>query len=169
MARADEYLPTRAKIGKDEAGGKADQYGKFLVDEVMPFVNKTYRTKTGPAETGLCGSSFGGIATLHLGITRRDVFGKLAVVSPSLWWDQKMMLTHVADLKSKPWRRMWLDIGTMEGLSHLDTRKLRDVMVEKGWKQPADLAYYEDIGAEHSEVAWARRFPLMLEYLFPAK
>ncbi|MBS1708930.1 MAG: alpha/beta hydrolase [Armatimonadetes bacterium] len=169
VARGDEYLPTRAKMGKEEAGGKADLYTKFVVDEVMPFVNKTYRTKTGPGDTGLCGSSFGGVVTFHMGMARPDVFGKLAVVSPSLWWDGKVMVKRAEALTKKPWQRMWLDIGTREGNANLDTRKLRDIMLAKGWKQPRDFTYYEDVDAQHNEVAWAGRFPSILQYLFPAR
>ncbi|RYG49092.1 alpha/beta hydrolase, partial [bacterium] len=62
-ARGDEYLPTRK-----EYGGKADLYGRFLLEEVMPFVDKTYRTKKGPRETALVGSSFGGVITAYLGL-----------------------------------------------------------------------------------------------------
>lgn len=166
MARGDEYLPTRSKVGKTEMGGKADKYSAFLTDTVMPFVNKTYRTLTGPANTGLCGSSLGGIITLYMGMTKPGVFGKLAVVSPSLWWDEKLMVKRVGALKKKPWQKMWLDCGTREGNAYLDARELAKVMSGKGWKQPSDFVYYEDIGAQHNEAAWARRFPLMLEYLF---
>jgi len=168
-ARGDEYLPTRARLGKEDVGGKADQYTKFVTDELMPFVAKNYRVKTGPDDTGLCGSSFGGIVTLHMGLTRPEVFGKLAVLSPSLWWDQKVMVKRVEALRSRPWRRLWLDVGTLEIGASTDTRALRDVMAAKGWKQPSDFTYYEEIGSAHNETAWAKRFPLVLQYLFPAK
>jgi len=169
IARGDEYLPTRAKMGREEAGGKADLYTKFVVGEVMPFVNKTYRTKTGPTNTALCGSSFGGVVTLHMGLTRPDVFGSLAVVSPSLWWDSQLMTKRVEALKTRPWRKLWFDMGTLEGTGAVEARRLRDVMAAKGWKQPRDFTYYEDIGSQHNEVAWAKRFPLILQYLFPAR
>ena len=79
--RIHEYTPTTdPKLG----GGKADLYGKMLVEEVKPFIEKTYRTLPGPENTGMGGSSLGGLVTLHLGIQYPQVFGKLAVLSPSV-------------------------------------------------------------------------------------
>ena len=49
----------------------------MLVEEVKPFIEKTYRTLPGPENTGMGGSSLGGLVTLHLGIQYPQVFGKL--------------------------------------------------------------------------------------------
>jgi len=112
MARGDEYLPTRRSMRGTELGGKADAYGKFITDELMPIIDRTYRTKKGPQDTGLCGSSFGGVVTMHLGLMRPEAFGKLAVVSPSVWWDDKVIVKNALALKKKPNQRIWLDMGT---------------------------------------------------------
>ncbi len=167
VERANEFLPTRARMGSQEAGGKADLYGKFITDELMPFVNKTYRTKTGPANTGLAGSSFGGIVTLHVGLTRPDVFGKLGVLSPSVWWDDRVMIKRVEALPKKLGSRIWMDMGTLEGPGAVtDARRLRDALTAKGWKEGVDLVYYEDGFAVHNEGAWASRIGMILLYLF---
>ncbi|MCW5937495.1 MAG: alpha/beta hydrolase [Fimbriimonadaceae bacterium] len=167
MARGDEYLPTRAKAGSAEMGGKADKYGDFLVDELKPFIDRTYRTKTGRKDTAVCGSSFGGIVTLHLLLSRAAVFGKGAVVSPSVWWDGRVMLTRVAELKKKPDTRIWVDMGALEGREAVtDARDLAQALKAKGWRENRDLVYYEDANAEHNEEAWARRFDLILLFLF---
>lgn len=167
MARADEYLPTRARAGQNEAGGKADLYGKMLTDELMPLIDKTYRTKRGPANTAICGSSFGGIVTLHLGLSRPDVFGKWGVVSPSLWWDDRVMIKRVVGLTKKPNARVWLDMGTNEGPGAVaQARELRDAMVKKGWVLGKDLVYYEDGFAVHNEGAWAGRMDTILRFFY---
>src|SRR5438270_7130098 len=71
--RIHEYTPTvDAKLG----GGKADLYGKMIVNEVKPFIEKTYRTLPGGENTAMGGSSLGGLVTLHLGIKYPNVFGK---------------------------------------------------------------------------------------------
>jgi len=170
MARADEYLPTRAKMRDSEMGGKADIYGKFLTDELMPMVDGAYRTKKGPADTGLCGSSFGGVITMHLGLTRSNVFGKLAVVSPSVWWDARVLVKNTKALPKKPNQRIWLDMGTDEApMSVSDAELLRDALLEKGWREGKDLLFYIDAGAKHNEAAWAGRMDAILLWLFPAK
>ena len=169
VARADEYLPTRYKPkGFDQPiGGKADLYGRFMVEELMPAIADIYRVKPGPENTGLCGSSLGGVLALHLGMTYPNVFGKLAVVSPSFWWDSHLMLRRVKDLPGKKALKIWLDIGTKESSDAVqDTTDVRDALMAKGWELGTDLAYFEDKGAKHNEVAWARRFPMMLSFLF---
>jgi predicted alpha/beta superfamily hydrolase len=166
--RANEYTPTRDKRFAGGVGGGADDYGRFLVEELKPFVDRTYRTKPDPDHTGLGGSSFGGLVTLHLGLQRPDVFRRLAVVSPSVWWDKRVLLRSVNGLKSKPPLRLWVDIGTKEGETAVaDARLLRDALVSKGWTVNRDLHYAEAEGAVHDEAAWARRVEPILKYLFP--
>ena len=50
----------------------------------------------------IAGSSLGGLVSLYLGLKRPDVFGKLLVVSPSLWWDNKVIIKRVKALKARP-------------------------------------------------------------------
>lgn len=170
MDRANEYLPTRFKFGDSMIGGRADDYGKMITDELKPLIDKRFRTKRDPANTALIGSSFGGIVTLHLGLTRPEVFGKLGVVSPSIWVDGRVMLERIAELKKKPSLKIWTDMGGSEGPEALaDARAFRDALLKKGWMPGKDLMYFEEPRAEHNEAAWARRFPLILNYLFGKK
>lgn len=169
-ARADEYLPTRRTFRNHEMGGKADDYGRFLTDELMPEIERSFRAKKGPGETGLCGSSFGGVVTMYLGLNRPDVFGKLAVVSPSVWWDDRLLVKKVLALKDKHRQRIWLDMGTDEGADSVaDATRLKDALVQKGWQEGRDLLFYIDSGAKHNEAAWSGRMDAILLFLFPAK
>jgi predicted alpha/beta superfamily hydrolase len=169
--RIDEYTPT--PDAKVKQGGRADLYGRLLVEELKPFIDSQYRTLRGPKETGLGGSSLGGLVSLYLGLKYPQVFGKLAVVSPSVWWDNRMILRDVRALSRRPRTRIWLDIGTKEGRDTAEatggTRALRDALVAKGWKENSDLKYFEAEGAEHNETAWAERAGPMLIFLFGKK
>lgn len=165
-ARQEEYTPTTdAKLG----GGKAGDYGRMIVEELKPFIDRTYRTQTDAASTGLGGSSLGGLVTLYLGFMHPSVFGRLAVLSPSVWWDWRAILKTVRQARSKPRFRIWLAMGTAEGRRGLDdARLLKAALVGLGFKVGADLHYAEYEGATHSETAWAERVAPMLEWLFPA-
>jgi predicted alpha/beta superfamily hydrolase len=170
MARGDEYLPTRKKVGENEMGGKADDYGRMLAAEVIPFINRTYRTKTGPSNTTLLGSSFGGIVSLYLGLKRPDLFGSIGVCSPSIWWDERAMLKEIQALRTKPPIRIWLDMGTKEGYDELlNARATKQALQDRGWKIGADLAYMEGIGAGHNERAWASRMDSILMFFYGTK
>jgi predicted alpha/beta superfamily hydrolase len=168
-SRTDEYTPTRDP--KQNVGGKADAYGRMLVEELKPFIDSQYRTRPGRSDTGLGGSSLGGLVSLYVGLKYPKVFGKLAVVSPSVWWDQRVIIRDVQTIKKRPDTRIWLDMGTNEGndtqAALRDARLLRDTLISKGWKPGSDLVYFEAHGGNHSEAAWAERVAPILIYLFP--
>lgn len=167
-ARFDEYTPTQS--ARFKSGGKADAYGRMLVEELKPFIDSEYRTLTDAANTGLGGASLGGIVSLHLGLKYPAVFGKLAIVSPSVWWDDKVMVRNVKALTSKPALRIWLDIGTAEGSGSVDNvKELRDALVKKGWTLNSDLAYFEAKGGIHHDEAFAKRAGPILKHLFPSR
>ncbi|MDT5060091.1 MAG: hypothetical protein QOH63_550 [Acidobacteriota bacterium] len=172
--RIDEYTPTAD--AKYKMGGKADLYGRMLVEELKPFIDSTYRTLRDAKNTGLGGSSLGGLVSLYLALKYPNVFGEAAVVSPSVWWDKKMIVREVEAKKKRPRLRIWLDTGTKEGGNKSEAeetttnaRQLRDALVAKGWKEGKDLKYFEAEGAEHNERAWAQRVEPMLRFLYPLK
>lgn len=163
--RVDEYTPTRD--ARRQAGGRANLYGRFLLEEVKPFIDKRYRTLPGAETTALGGSSLGGLVTLHLGLKYPQVFSKLLVMSPSVWWDKSVILREVAALRAKPATRIWLDMGTREGhVALAQVRLLRAALMAQGWRLNADLHYLEARGARHTESAWAKRVAPALKFLF---
>ncbi|HEX7831297.1 MAG TPA: alpha/beta hydrolase-fold protein [Thermoanaerobaculia bacterium] len=163
-ARIDEYTPTRD--AKHNGGGRADDYGRFLAEELKPAIDAAFRTLPDRENTAIGGSSLGGLVSLHLAVTRPDVFGRAAVMSPSVWWADRAVLTTVDAFREQP-PRMWLDIGGREGVEALhDVRRLREVIARKGWSDET-FHYFEDRRADHSERAWAKRIRPVLEFLFP--
>jgi predicted alpha/beta superfamily hydrolase len=167
--RLDEYTPTRAR-GR---GGKAQAYGKMLLEELKPFIDTQYRTLPQREFTGLGGSSLGGLVSLYLGLQHHEVFSRLAVISPSLWWGNGVLLREVSALPARLPLRIWLDMGVYEGRPYLaQTRRLRDLLLQKGWQKhrharQADLRYLEAPQAHHNEASWAARFDKVLQFLFP--
>lgn len=166
-ARIREYTPTHVpKLG----GGRADRYAKFLIEEVKPFVERQYRTFSGPENTGIGGSSLGGLVSLYLGLKLSHIFGKIAALSPSVWWNQRVMHRFAEAYAAEHRPRIWLDIGTREGPRIVqEVEQFRDVLLQKGWSLNQDLHYERIEGAEHNEAAWARRVAPFLQFLYPAR
>jgi predicted alpha/beta superfamily hydrolase len=164
--RIHEYTPTKApRLG----GGRADRYAKFLIQEVMPFIQREYRALPDPRVTGMGGSSLGGLVSLYLGLKHPRIFGRLAALSPSVWWNQRVILRFAAAAPVEPRPRIWLDIGTKEGPRIVqEVEQFRDVLLQKGWQLGRDLHYARIEGAEHNEAAWAQRVGPFLQFLYPA-
>jgi predicted alpha/beta superfamily hydrolase len=164
--RIDEYTPTRDRAKR--AGGKAKLYGRMLVEELKPFIDSEYRTLADPANTALGGSSLGGLVSLYLGLLYSGIFWRLAILSPSVWWDNRFIVRRVRALATKPPSRIWLSTGTAEGDGVVDAaRRVRDSLLAKGWLPDQDLAYREIEGGQHHESAWAAIVPEVLRFLFP--
>ncbi|MFN2621750.1 MAG: alpha/beta hydrolase [Chthoniobacterales bacterium] len=169
--RIHEYVPTPARIDppkRKRSKALLRNYGRFLIEELKPFIDRNYRTKREAEFTGLGGSSLGGLATLTLGLWFPNYFNRLAVLSPSIWWDDCAIYDIVdeVDERTKPPLKIWLDTGTREpGWER--AAGLRDRLIEKGWRLYDDLHYLEVEGADHSEGAWAGRIDPVLRFLFP--
>ncbi|HEY1494409.1 MAG TPA: alpha/beta hydrolase-fold protein [Candidatus Solibacter sp.] len=169
VRRISEYTPT--KDSGRRKGGKGDRYAKMMARELKPFIDQQYRTRRGAAHNGVGGSSLGGLVALETGLLYPAVFGRLAILSPSVWWDNRSILEMVRAYKFAARPRVWLDAGTEEGDRPRqvidDVRLLRDALTEKGWREGGDLRLCEFSGAGHNERAWASRFGEVLRYLFP--
>lgn len=164
-SRIDEY--THDVDPKHSGGGRAAEYGRLLTEELKPIIDERFRTIPDRANTSVGGSSLGGLVSLYLALTRPEVFGAAAVMSPSVWWNNRSVLNTVEAFAGHPRPKLWLDIGGREGIEALrDARVLRERLAGKGWNEET-FDYYEDRRADHSERAWSKRVRQVLEFLSP--
>jgi len=152
-------------------GGEADRYGLLLTEDLMPWIARRYRVRTDRASTGLGGSSLGGLVTLYLGLRLAHRFGRLAVMSPSVWWNHKSILGYLNErapqIADRP--KLWLDVGDKEGQRTLrDVETLARRLTVHGWVPGRSLHFDRFPDGSHDEPSWARRVKPMLRFLFPA-
>jgi len=151
-------------------GGEADCYGLMITRELMPWIASQYRVRQERESTGLGGSSLGGLVTLFLGLRHPESFGKLAVLSPSVWWNHKSIVGYVNEHAPQLWERprIWLDVGDREGHKTLrDVELLARRLKANGWR-PGETLHFEKVhGGTHDEASWATRVRAMLRFLFP--
>lgn len=167
--RAREYNPPYTTFqGKTNHG---DRYLAFLCDELMPRINKEYRTLTGPGNTSLGGSSFGGNITVYAVMERPGVFGRILVESPAMFIDDRKILKKAEQFERWP-ERVFLAVGTAESAGAGEakafadlTRDLDAALKAKGLG-PDRLMVVVEEGAKHNEAAWAKRLPGAFEFLF---
>jgi predicted alpha/beta superfamily hydrolase len=170
--RLEEYGPRRSasRTAHDAAG----DYGRFLVEEVKPFIDGHYRTRPEPDQTAVGGSSMGGLISLHLCKWYPNVFRKCAALSPSLWWDREYFLRNLT--AGPEWLdhcRIWLDMGDREGGTSAGStatqdrvRRLAQVLTEQGRIAGEDFRHVEVPGGHHNEASWGGRFDQVLRFLY---
>ena len=140
-------------------GGDAEAYGQLITRELMPWIATQYRVREDRESTGMGGSSLGGLATLYLGLRHPERFGKLAALSPSVWWNHKSILGYLNEHAPQLWERprLWLDVGDKEGHRTLrDTEHLARRLKANGWR-PGETMHFERVhGGTHDEASWSR-------------
>jgi predicted alpha/beta superfamily hydrolase len=92
--RIDELTPY---INEKHGGGNANAYLEFIVKTLKPFVDSTYRTKTNATNTGVFGSSLGGLVSFYAALQYPEVFGKVGCFSPAFWINKKEIFQKMED------------------------------------------------------------------------
>ena len=162
--RAREYLPypdeTLAPPTPDVHGR---DYPRFLLGEVMPLIDREFRTDTSPASTGIGGSSYGAGIALYMVMKRPDRFGRLLLESPSLYAHDNFLLLQAEHFHQWP-ARIYVGVGS-SGEPVEDVRRLEEILRGAGLGDTR-LRVAVQAGAAHDEKAWAERFPGALQFLY---
>ena len=170
--RAREYLPYKDFVGNpdmDEPAGK--QFPDFMAKEVMPLVDGQYRTLPGPHNTGIGGSSYGGVATLYALLTKPGVFGYGLIESPVLWVGMGQPVRDTNPLAAMP-RKVFVAFGGKEASDPVVSEKMIGLVrqVESNFHaagyDETNFRVVIDPEAEHTEAAWEKRLPGALTFLF---
>ena len=175
--KALDYLPAETKaavIAKDLKGKPlSDNYLKFLVTELKPYVDSHYSPKRGRGDTFVAGSSMGGLISMYAICEYPNVFGGAACISTH--WPgsisvpgcevgfQKYLKDHAPSLKD---HKIYFDHGdkTLDAMYPPHQARVDHLMKEAGWtsKNYASLFFPGD---DHSEKSWSRRLYLPVLFL----
>lgn len=169
----------------------SDAYLRFIVDELKPQVDRSFRTRSGPADTFVMGSSMGGLISLYALCRHPQVFGAAACLSTH--W---IITTHYAEFVRsfaadtppdarveamasayRDWlrhhlpaagaHRLYFDHGTayLDGLYPRHQRAVDQIVAAKGYRRDVDWVTREFPGAPHNESAWRARLDVPLKFL----
>lgn len=147
---------------------RSDRYLRFLVEELKPRIDRGYRTRAGPADTLIMGSSMGGLISAYALARYPQVFGAAACLSTH--WpagDGVVVDWLAANLGPPAGRRIYFDHGTatLDALYLPYQARMDRALANLGWRRGRDYLSLAFPGAEHSERAWAQRLDQPLRFL----
>jgi predicted alpha/beta superfamily hydrolase len=172
--RAFEYLAWPDDIhdpgGPPTAGMRLPE---FLIKEVMPVIEARYRIAKGRENTGIGGSSYGGVAALYVGLDAPLVFGKVLAESPTITIGNGKIGRETSPLAIGP-LKLFMGYGGKEydapGANEAEVKMLHliETNLKNALYSPSEVRFVFDPDGHHNEEAWAKRLPAALMFLFPA-
>jgi iron(III)-enterobactin esterase len=163
-----------------EIGTKAAEYTRFLIDEVIPYINLNYRVKTGPENTTIMGSSLGGLSAFDIAWMKPYIFGKAGAFSGSFWWREysgpnptgeeinqaRIMHKLVKNSFKRNGMKFWFEAGTNDETSDRDGDGIidavddtKDLILELDtlkYIENQDIVYLEVQGGQHNQTTWSK-------------
>ena len=179
--KAFDYVPElwkdslRKDLGNLQATPLSDDYLKFIVTELKPFIDKTYPTLSDKRNTYIAGSSMGGLISMYAMCEYPQVFGGAACLSThwtgSVFRNEpaiaKGFMQYLEKYLPKPNQHIWyFDYGTATLDAWYEPYQLQanEIFKKKGYNNK-HYRWRKFEGAAHNEIAWQARLPEILAYL----
>ncbi|WP_346238040.1 alpha/beta hydrolase [Niabella insulamsoli] len=166
-------------------GARAAQYTRFILNELIPFVKKTYNIPQFN-EMAFAGFSLGGLSALDIVWSHPGVFSKVGVFSGSLWWrsvDQldkkyddnkhRIMQQRIRRGKYSPGLTFFFECGKLDESGDRNNNGIIDSiddtldhineLLKKGYKRE-DITYLELEDGRHDVATWGKAMPAFLQW-----
>ncbi len=180
--RLDEYSPWKTDSLKEtefsNSGGDGEKYAKWLVENLKPFIDSSYRTKKESKYNILAGSSMGAIITAYISALYPNVFGNIGIFSLSSWFSEKEFLNFISNNCLEKNTKVYIQVGTKEG-DNIDKSFIDNI--NQAYID-SSLNYYNALiknnhninniwlrimaNETHNEKYWALHFPEFLKFVF---
>lgn len=161
--RINELTPFK---NDNYGGGKADLMLDFILHQVMPNINSTYRTKTDKNHTAIFGSSLGGLFAYYAVFKHPDIFGKAGVFSPAFWINKKELL-ELSKATDKSNAKFYFMCGTKESENMVtDLNELAHDLNRIRCECKMLTKKVIIINGEHNEKLWREQFAKAYLWLF---
>lgn len=165
--RMSEYAPFPNIPNAPVAQG--DEYLQAIIKVIMPYINANYRTLTGAKNTGIAGSSLGGLISYYAGLKYPDIFGKIGAMSPSFWYCKSDLLDYVNNWETSinvEQARIYFICGDEESSSMVsDMQEFYEKTTMKGFSNK-NLEYEVVKGGRHNEASWAAQIERVYNFMF---
>jgi enterochelin esterase-like enzyme/uncharacterized damage-inducible protein DinB len=184
--RVQEY-GTAAQPDYDQRGSKAGAYSQFILQELLPFAQTTYKVSASPLEAVFAGFSLGGLSAFDIVWHHPEAFARAGAFSGSFWWrtrdlqggyipTDRIMHGLVRAGELHPSHQFWLQTGTLD--EHTDRNQngvidsiedcldLMEELVKKGIDARQHIRYVQVEGGRHHPDTWGQVMPDFLQWAF---
>ena len=166
----------KAQFPFDDSKINSDNYLKFIVEELKPYIDNHYSVFTDTNHTGIMGSSMGGLISMYAICQYPQIFGKAACLSTH--WvgfrdfennpiPESFFIYLKNNLPNSETHKIYFDYGTETlDASYLKYQfKVDEVLQSKGYTS----GNYKNLkfeGENHSEASWQKRIDIPFEFMF---
>jgi len=187
--RMREYGTARQPDYKGR-GDLAPLFTLFVLDELLPLLERRFRVSHHAGHRTYAGFSLGGLSAFDIAWRHPHVFGNIGVFSGALWWRWSQVdpndpdadrILHDIVCKTHEWpagQRYWFQCGTHDETDDRNNNGVTDSIDDtldlirdlrhKGCPD-ADIRYLEIEGGEHNVATWARAMPNFLHWMLGAR
>lgn len=146
---------------------KGQNYLKFIVAELKPFIDSAYKTLSDKDNTAIMGSSMGGLISFYAAWHYPEVFSMAGCMSSSFYYNNDRSIKQVEEYTGpKKHVMFYIDHGE-DG--NVRGQRMFVELSKKGYIIGQDIDYYYAPGAEHNEREWAARLERPLIFFFGNK
>ena len=154
--RIEELSPYKnAKYG----GGNGDNYVKFIVETLKPFIDKNYRTKPQRKFTTIGGSSLGSLISVYAAVKYPETFGKVLAFSSAFWFNAKELNEFISSSKVNLKQQKYYFIQGKHEDENMEeqTNRVIENLKSKNVK-PKNIFLKIDEEGKHNVMYWRREF-----------
>ncbi len=138
-----------------------DHFGEAVVQELLPWIDKTYRTLADREHRAVGGLSRGASWAIHLGLTHPELFGAVGGHSPPVFVEDAAQVRGWLDsIPAKLMPRIWLDIGQRDQRVILDSATWFEGLLDER-NIPHDWSLFN---GDHSEKYWSAHVKMYLRW-----
>ena len=145
-------------------GGNGKNYVDFIRYTLKPHIDASYRTLADQANTGIFGSSLGGLISFYAAFEYPEVFSKIGVFSPSFWFSEQIY-EKVKNSEITNDQKFYILAGKRESDSMVEeVNTMQDHLISKGF-EPQNLIVKLVEDGEHNEKLWRENFSEAYQWL----
>ncbi len=158
---------------EDFENGTGEIFSDFVVNTVMPYIEKNYNVYTDNKHTSVCGSSSGGIEAFYMGMEHPDKFGAVGALSPAfLLYNEDVWIDYLNGCKfngNEPFVYIYTGSGDqLETRINKSAKDMKKYLEKVNYpKDKYTLKEYKE--ASHNEHYWRNVFPEFLKFAFNVK